>query len=95
MDRRGDRIKVVHPMRFIAYILQTSELRQRLKSIMRDSAKGSQFMNNFVSRMSEFAGKEDLQVYAEGFAQVVGVPLEIVKSIISSGKYADFINKFI
>jgi len=95
MDRKGDGIKVVHPMRFIGYILQTPELRQHLKSIMRDSVKGSQFMNNFVNRMGEFAAEEDLQVYAEGFAQIVGVPLEIVKSIISSGEYSNFINKFI
>lgn len=95
MDRKGDKVKVVHPLRFIGYILQSVDLKHRLKSIMKDSIKGSQFISNFVNRMGEFAAKEDLQVYAEGFANILEVPLATVQDILSSRRYADVVNKFI
>jgi hypothetical protein len=95
MNRKGNRAKIVHPMRFIGYILSESYLHKCLKTIEKDSIKYKEFINGFENHMKEEAAKEDLLLYAPGFAELLGVDLQAVIEIIKSKNYANLIKKFL
>lgn len=95
INRKGNRAKTVHPMRFIGYILSESYLHKCLKTIEKDGIKYKEFINGFENHMKEEAAKEDLLLYAPGFAELLGLDLQLVVDIIKNKNYANLIKKFI
>jgi len=95
MNRKGDRVKVVHPMRFLGYILYDPFLHKCLKVIEKDSIIYGEFTAGFVNHMEEEAAKEDLTIYAPGFAELLQVNVEMVTNSIKNKKYEDLIKKIL
>jgi hypothetical protein len=95
MDQKAMKVRTIHPLRFIGEILSKQDLRERLKSIMTYSIKRKEFIDGFVGNMKEHAKKQDLLIYAEGFASLLKVPVDRVKSIISHESYSQIISEFI
>lgn len=95
MNQKGDRARVVPPMRFIGYILYDSYLHKCLKTIEKDSLKYKEFISGFEKRMKEDAAKEDLLLYAPGFAELLQIDQQIVIDIIESKNYANLVKKLI
>ncbi|MES2198798.1 MAG: hypothetical protein V4489_01335 [Chlamydiota bacterium] len=95
MNRKGDRARVVPPLRFIGYILSDPYLHKCLKTIEKDSIKYKEFINGFEKRMKDDAAKEDLLVYAPGFAELLQVDLQMVIDILESKNYAYLVKKLL
>lgn len=95
MNRKGDRARVVPPLRFIGYILSDPYLHKCLKTIEKDSQKYKEFINGFEKRMKDDAVKEDFLLYAPGFAELLQIDVQIVIDILESKNYANIIKKLL
>lgn len=95
MNRKGDRARVVPPLRFIGYILFDPYLHKCLRTISKDSLKYKEFVSGFEKRMEEDAAKEDLLRYAPGFAQLLQIDLKLVTDLIKKENYGDIVKKLL
>ncbi len=95
MNQKGDRARVVPPMRFIGYILSDPYLHKCLKTIEKDSLKYKEFIAGFEKRMKDDAAKEDLLLYVPGFAELLQIDQQMVIDIIESKSYANLVKKLI
>lgn len=95
MNRKGDRVRVVHPMRFIGYILSDSNLHRCLKIIQKDGIKFKEFVGGFEDHMAEEALKDELLKYVPGLAQQLKADPQVIETLIESKSYATIIKKFL
>lgn len=95
MNRKGDRVRVVHPMRFIGYILSDPHLHRCLKTVEKDPIKYKEFLRGFEEHMIEKESLNEFLLYAPGFAELIDVELQDVIDILESKNYGDLIKKFI
>lgn len=79
MDKLGDKVTPVHPLRFIGYIYGNPSLKKRMSKILDDIFKRRGFLNGhgkkegFSQRMTKEAHNNNLMQYLPGFAQSIGV----------------------
>ncbi|MCB1110797.1 MAG: hypothetical protein KDK64_07415 [Chlamydiia bacterium] len=79
MEKIGDKIFPVHPLRFIGYVLATPSLKKQLPNILNDFVKRKSFFGGhgkrigFGQRMTNEDLEGNLRPYIPGFAQQVGV----------------------
>jgi len=95
MNRKGDKTRIIHPMRFIGYILADRYLHSCLRKIEKDSIKFKEFVKGFEEHMREMAAKEDLIAYVPGLAQLLEQDEELIAEIITNGQYSQIIKKFL
>lgn len=72
LEKKGDKVHHVHPMRFLGFILADPDLKDDLKSIKKSSFKWDAFVSGFGKRMKEEYGRGNLYQHVPGFAQQVG-----------------------
>ena len=90
MEKLGDQILAVHPLRFIGYILSTPSLKKQLPKICHEYLKRKSFFEGhgrrigFNKRMSQEDANHHLTPYIAGFAHQVGV---------SEASLLDFFNR--
>ncbi len=82
MEKKGKKIDHVHPMRFLGYILSSSELRGCLRTIKKSSFKWDAFVGGFGRRMKEEYSNNNLYVHIPGFCQQVGGNPDVVTRYI-------------
>ena len=70
-----DTIQNIHPLRFIAFIYQTPDLKGRLQVLFR-SLSWTSFVNEFLESMAK---KEDLDDYMDDFAHQLGFNLNVIE----------------
>ena len=86
MEKLGDKIYHVHPLRFIGYVYNHPSLKGRMPKIMGDIFKRRGFLNGhgkkegFAQRMSKEAHNHNLMQFVPGFAQSVGVSEDSIES---------------
>jgi len=79
MEKLGDNIVPVHPLRFLGYVVSNHSLKKQLPKIMGDFVKRKSFLNGhgkrigFAQRMSNEVNHHNMLQYVPGFAQQVGV----------------------
>ena len=79
MDKLGDRIMPLHPMRFLGFIFSNPSLKKRMPKIMDATLKRRGFLNGhgnregFAQRMTKEAQNQNLMQYLPGFSQAIGV----------------------
>jgi hypothetical protein len=79
MEKLGDNIFPVHPLRFLGYVVSNPSLKKQLPKIMGDFVKRKSFLNGhgkrigFAQRMSNEVNHHNMLQYIPGFAQQVGV----------------------
>ncbi len=81
MDELGDKVILVHPLRFIGYIFTNPSLKRRMSKIMWDflGQKRRGFLHGhgkkegFAKRMTKEANNKNLMQYLPGFAQSLGI----------------------
>lgn len=95
MNRKGDRVRVVHPMRFIGYILSDPHLHRCLKTVEKDAIKYKEFLRGFEEHMIEKESLNEFLLYAPGFAELIDVDVQEVIDILESKNYGDLIKNFI
>jgi hypothetical protein len=76
LEKKGDKVHHVHPMRFLGFILADPDLKDGLKSIKKSSFKWDAFVSGFGKRMKEEYGNGNLYQHVPGFAQQVGASPE-------------------
>jgi hypothetical protein len=86
MEKLGDKIQHVHPLRFIGYVYGHHSLKSRMPKIMDDRFKRRGFLNGhggkegFAQRMTKEAHHHNLMQFVPGFAQSVGVSEAAIES---------------
>ena len=78
MEKLGDKILPVHPLRFLGYVVSNPSLKRQLPKIVDDFVKRKSFFNGhgkragFSQRMSSLMNQNQMMQYLPGFAQQVG-----------------------
>lgn len=79
MDRLGDKVRHVHPLRFLGHVFSRSHLKGAMVKIMDDRLKRRGFLNGhgkkegFAHRISREMQSNNLMQYLPGFSQCLGV----------------------
>ncbi|MBS3905100.1 MAG: hypothetical protein KGZ39_07225 [Simkania sp.] len=73
MERKGKRIRQVHPLRFLGHIFSDGHLRQCMREISRSHFKWNGFMDGLKDRMKEEAARGNLRQYIPGFAELLHI----------------------
>lgn len=76
LEKKGDKIHHVHPLRFMGYILGTSDLKHHLRTIKKSSFKWDAMISGFAKRMREELAKDNVYQHLSGFARQVGSTTE-------------------
>lgn len=71
MEKKGDSINHVHPLRFIGHIFSSPDLKRNIKRIKKSSFKWDAFMDGFSKRMKTESSQNNLLKYVDGFAKQV------------------------
>ncbi len=95
IKKLGDKARVVHPLRFIGFILSDAQLRKLLKDISESSFKWPRFVEGFESQMKEEAKKGNLNMYVPGFAELLGADVGQIQELIQKKNYAGVIEFFL
>ena len=82
MERMGNSINHVHPMRFIAMILTNPRLRADLQEVRRSFFKWNGFMDGFRRRMTEEYYRSNIQPHVMGFCETLDVNVEVVQHFV-------------
>lgn len=86
MDKIGDRVQPVHPLRFIGFIYGNPGLKKRMPKILDDILKRRGFLNGhgkkegFAQRMIKEDQNHNLMQYLPGFAHSLGIPQQSIES---------------
>lgn len=79
MEKLGDKVHHVHPLRFIGYIYSHPHLKEHMAKIMDDIFKRRGFLNGhgkkegFAQRMSKEMHHNNIMHYLPGFSQSLGI----------------------
>lgn len=91
MEKRGDQIRHVHPLRFMGYVLHDSYLKGCLSQFKNSSFKWSSFIDGFVQKMREEMVKDNVIKHLEGFCDYLKVDLEKVTEFVINGQFENLI----
>ncbi|MBI3211542.1 MAG: hypothetical protein HYZ47_02515 [Simkania negevensis] len=91
MDKLGDKIHPVHPLRFIGYIMSRGELKERMPKIAHDRLKWIGFIKGFGDRMSHEKHRSQLLSYVPGLAQMLGVEEKKIEHYIHSSDWGGLV----
>ena len=85
MDKMGDKLACVHPLRFIGYLYGHPHLKKCMSKILDDTLIRRGFLNGhgkregFAHRMTKEANKGNLMRYVPGFAQSLGIQASAIE----------------
>ena len=85
MEKLGDKILPVHPLRFLGYIASSPSLKKQLPKIMKDLVKKKSFIRGFGKRagfgkkMTEEINRGNMMRYVPGFSQHIDIDEHILK----------------
>lgn len=71
MEKKGESIEHVHPLRFIGYIFANNDLKRSIRKVRKSSYKWDGFMKGFTRRMKQEGSQDNLFQYVPGFAKQV------------------------
>ncbi|MBS0620580.1 MAG: hypothetical protein JSS61_03875 [Verrucomicrobia bacterium] len=92
MEKKGDRIHHVHPLRFAGHILSTPELKRALRVVRKSSFKWDAFVDGFAKRMREELGKGNVYPHVFGFAELLHADPQRVKHYIDHRDFEGLLN---
>jgi hypothetical protein len=68
MERKGKKIRYLHPLRFLGHVFADRHLRSCMREISRSSFKWNGFVDGMKDRIKEEAAKGNLLKFVHGFA---------------------------
>lgn len=95
MDTLGDRIRPVHPLRFIGFILADPYLARCLTRIASDLIKWSYFSTSYAESMQQAAMSDDLLLYAPGLAELLHADLAEVEQFLLTENYVGLLQRYL
>lgn len=91
MEKRGDQVRHVHPLRFMGYVFHDPYLKSCLPQFKNSAFKWSNFIDGFVQKMREEMANDNINKHLEGFCHFLNIDLEKVSDLVSKGQYEDLI----
>ena len=92
VEKVGDDVRAVHPLRFIGHIISTPSLKKKLEKDIEGSLfVWGNFVKGFGERMSKEKSHGRLDRYIPGFCQYLGISEQTVQHYIKQEKWEDFV----
>lgn len=95
MEKKADKIRKIHPMRFAGFAVTDPHLKRCMKAIESDPLKWAYFIDGYAEKMREEARAGRLLMYVPGFAECVSVEAQVVYSFLENKDYEGFIKNFL
>lgn len=92
MDRRGDSIRHVHPLRFLGYIFGDPQRKHYMHMIKKSMIKWSQFKAGLYPGLKREYNNHNLIPYLSAFAQVVDIDEKVLSHYIHKQDWEGFVN---
>ncbi len=91
LEKAGDRIEHVHPMRFIGHIFSHPKLANHMREVKRSRFKWSNFIGGFSRKMEAESKANNLIPYVAGFCEVTGANMQTVNHYILRKDWAGLV----
>ena len=95
LEKIGKKVNVVHPMRFMGYILSEPRLKKWLREIRNSSFKWDHFIEGFADRMKDENAKSNLIPYIAGMAHLLHVDQSQILGFIHAKDYEGLVKSFL
>jgi len=95
LERIGDQIYHVHPMRFFGYVFSEPDLIYGMYEIKKSYFKWENFIDGMSKKMREEAKKNNLVRYVPGFAKTLAVDPDHVMVFIKNHDWEGFVRYFL
>jgi len=82
MEKKGDKIRHVHPMRFMGFVFADHYLKKCVRQIKKSSFKWNPLIEGVVKNMKTEYANNNLMQYVPGFAKLLNVNSEQVVAFI-------------
>ncbi len=92
LQKAGDNVDHVHPLRFMAYVFSDPKLKSEVKRI--PSMPWNQFVQDMVKSFDSAASRGEMkQSYIEDFAKKVGVNPQMIEPALKEHRWRVFMNE--
>lgn len=88
MEKLGDKIRPVHPLKFAAFILKDPYLKKCLRTIEKDSLKWGPFVDGYEEKMRAEVKAGRMLVYLPGFVEFIDGDAKQIQKLIQNKDYA-------
>jgi hypothetical protein len=95
LEKIGKKVNIVHPMRFMGYILSHERLKKCLREIRHSSFKWDHFIDGFADRMKEEGAKNNLIQYVPGMAHLLHVDHNQILDFIHNKDYEGLVKSLL
>lgn len=93
LNKAGDRIDHLHPLRFLMTIFTSEELKADISVVRNRSWVGSRFYEGIETSLQEESGKNNLLPYQiADFARNVGISVDLITPSIQAKRWKEFVN---
>ncbi|MFY7843388.1 MAG: hypothetical protein ACOVOR_05180 [Rhabdochlamydiaceae bacterium] len=82
LERLGRKVRYIHPMKFLAFVLQDKKMRENLKKIKKNPFKWYKFKEGFGEKMKEERKNHTLYPYVLDFSERLNVDSSKVKQYL-------------
>jgi hypothetical protein len=91
LNRAGDRVSHVHPLRFLLYIFSDGQLKTAVKKIK--GLPWNRFVSGMAGSLDKAAARNSIkEEYVADFSKTVGVDPSILAPSLQSRHWEEFIN---
>ena len=91
MEKLGDKIRPVHPLKFASFILKDPYLKKCLRTIEKDSLKWGPFVDGFEEKMKTETKAGKILVYIPGFLELLDADPKQVQKLLQNKNYSGFL----
>ncbi len=95
MEKKGDKIQPVHPLRFAGYVLTDPMLKRCMKAVSKSTFKWKGFIDGYEKRIKEERRAGTLDCYVPGLADLLEVDRSVVQRYINQENYGGLIKHFL
>ncbi len=95
MEKRGDQIRHVHPLRFLSTVFNDPYLKMCMQQFKGNYFKWTNFIDGYSQRMREEAARNNLLIHLEGFCEYLNVDYEKVVEIVKKENYEELVSYLI
>jgi hypothetical protein len=93
LKKAGERIKHLHPYRFLESIFGSEKLKSGMHAIRhRGGWIWSEFLDGIIGSLSEEAGRKNLLQFTTDFAKKVKIDFDLILPLLEKEKWSDFVN---
>ena len=95
LEKKGDQIQPVHPLRFAGYVLTDPVLKRSMKVVSKNSFKWDGFLTGYEKRLKEERRAGTLDCYVPGLADLLEVDRSVIQRYINQENYGGLIKHFL